>query len=243
MSICTKSSRNITYYYNPDAAPFDESLYHESVTNAASDSVPISGSASGRGPVQYRQHHGIPVVIKHYRRGGLIRHFSKDLYWFSGFEQSRLARELRLLDRMTKWGLPVPLPVAGRVVRVAGCWCRADLVTQQIIAKGSVANLLRSGGMSDTLWQSLALTLNRFHQHGVYHADLNAGNILLDEQGRFSLIDFDSGRVCTTAKDKKKWSIVSRDRLKRSLLKLCAADPAFEFDESWWDIVLAHTEF
>jgi len=242
MSIVTETRRHITYFYNSDVASFDENILSELFLQPRPDTGITDNNSAGRGPVQYRQYCGIPVVVKHYRRGGLVRRISHDVYCNIGLQRSRVARELNLLDLMTEHGLPVPFPVAGRFERLAGCLYRADLVTRQIPAIGSVAQVLVDGGMSNGQWQSLGKTLGRFHQHGVYHADLNADNILINARGEFSLIDFDRGRVYHSVKDRHRWSTTALERLKRSLQKLGGVHPSIRFDDSHWAIMLASAD-
>ena len=53
---------------------------------------------------------------------------------------------------------------------------------------------LHAGEGRRALGQPVAEVIARMHGLGVWHADLNAYNILLDAQGKAWLIDFDRGR-------------------------------------------------
>jgi 3-deoxy-D-manno-octulosonic acid kinase len=67
----------------------------------------------------------------------------------------------------------------------------------------------------------------RFHRAGVWHADLNAHNVLVTADGLY-LIDFDRGRMRIPS---PAWQQANLQRLRRSLLKLGAAaggEAAFE---------------
>jgi 3-deoxy-D-manno-octulosonic acid kinase len=71
----------------------------------------------------------------------------------------------------------------------------------------------------------------RFHAHGVYHADLNAHNILLTDASVW-LIDFDRGELRHPA---RAWQQANLARLKRSLLKIGAArNGEAEFERDLW---------
>ena len=77
--------------------------------------------------------------------------------------------------------------------------------------------------------------IRRFHDHGVWHADLNANNVLIDNENRLYLIDFDRGRLRQAA---PQWQQANLDRLKRSLLKLQSKTESFYFAESDWQTLL-----
>jgi 3-deoxy-D-manno-octulosonic acid kinase len=140
-------------------------------------------------------------------------------------------REFHLLQTLWQLQLPVPQPVAARCEKLGPFLYRGDLITQRIPASRTLAETLRAQPVSSELWRELGATLARFHEHGAYHADLNANNILLDENGRFYLIDFDRG-------DKRHpdaaWQQNNLDRLQRSLNKLQRLHEPFYFSPSEW---------
>jgi len=59
--------------------------------------------------------------------------------------------------------------------------------------------------------------LKQFQHHCFRHADLNANNLLVDQQGEFYIIDFDKARVMKNL-DNWQWSPLLR--LQRSLEKI-----------------------
>ncbi len=67
--------------------------------------------------------------------------------------------------------------------------------------------------MDDARWAAIGRCLRRFHDAGVQHADLNARNIMLGEQGEVWVLDFDRGRLRAPGA----WSGRVLDRLERSL--------------------------
>jgi 3-deoxy-D-manno-octulosonic acid kinase len=71
--------------------------------------------------------------------------------------------------------------------------------------------------MSVARWQAVGATVARFHRAGVMHADLNAQNILLDDQFGVFLVDFDKSRKMPADQS---WQKANLERLNRSLLKL-----------------------
>ncbi len=193
--------------------------------------APLPAGVAGRAAVRFAMLDQLPVVIKRYHRGGLVRHLSTDLYWYQGCERSRSWREIRLLCHMRNLGLPVPLPVAGRVERVACAWYRAVLVTGRIEASESLGSFLVHSALSANQWRALGVTIRRFHEAGICHADLNAHNILIDANGDYHLIDFDRGRMVDRPGS---WCQGNLDRLCRSLEKLQRSSADYHFKTDDW---------
>ena len=65
-------------------------------------------------------------------------------------------------------------------------------------------------------WRSVGRALRRFHDAGGWHADLNAGNILLSPAGVY-VIDLDRGRTVPPGSRSQRANL---RRLARSLRKL-----------------------
>jgi 3-deoxy-D-manno-octulosonic acid kinase len=197
----------------------------------------IEGSARGRGTTWFVRAGEGQFVLRHYRRGGLIAKFSKDLYWFTSESETRSFAEWYLTYHLHKAGLPVPAPVAARYRR-AGRFYRADLITQRIENSESLAQKLLKGPLSLTQWIAVGRCLRRFHDAGVCHADLNAHNILLTPEQVY-LIDFDRG----TLRKRGWWADTTLVRLYRSLEKvtLLAAPESFS-DEDWHSLLAGYRE-
>jgi 3-deoxy-D-manno-octulosonic acid kinase len=179
-------------------------------------------AAAGRGRTLIVAAPGGEWVLRHYHRGGLPARFNRDLYLWTGLEQSRPWREWRLLAELYKEGLPVPQPVAAQVTPL-GPFYRGDLITCRIPDSRSLAERFAADGAERLPWAELGRCLHRFHVAGVFHADLNAHNVLLDDAGGIYLIDFDRGvrRAPATA-----WQEANLGRLSRSLHKLAPSDAA-----------------
>jgi len=168
------------------------------------------------------------AVLRHYRRGGLPGRFVRDRYLFRGEEATRGFREFRLLVRLHELDLPAPRPLAAGFVR-DGLFYRADLLTARIAEAKTLAEL-GSEGISESTWDALGGLLARFHRHGVFHADLNAHNVMQDAVGQLWLIDFDRGRILSPSPS---WRRSNLMRLKRSFDKLGVAGR-----ETGWSILL-----
>ena len=190
----------------------------------------IVGFAEGRGTTFFIQHQGRDFVLRHYQRGGLVAKISEEQYLWSGLRFTRPWREWELLEKMQEKGLPVPIPVAIKVER-KGILYTADMMMHRIPHSRTLAQTLMSEELSEGYWIAIGSVIRRFHEEGIYHADLNANNILLDDGGRCYLIDFDR---CGIRKTKLKWQKENLLRLKRSLNKFFNNEEVFHFsDESW----------
>jgi len=198
----------------------------------------LNGVAKGRGTTAFVHHAGQEYVLRHYRRGGLVSRFVEDRYFWSGLAQTRAWREWHLLAELRSRNLPVPQPVAARVLR-SGLFYKADILMHRIPEAGTLADLLMGSAMTVSLWRGLGQTLRNFHVAGVFHADLNASNILLDRQENFHLIDFDRGCL---REPQQRWQEANILRLRRSLEKFLGkakkSQKSFYFGEADWQALL-----
>jgi|SRR5690625_998725 len=170
--------------------------------------------AGGRQAAWYIQlPSGQAAVLRQYRRGGLVARFLHDQYLWLGAERSRSWAEFAVMVYLAECGVAVPEPVAALWQR-KGVYYRASLITQKIEAAQPLAQELLNSQI-----EPVARAIKQMHDAGVDHADLNALNILLDQQGRVWLIDFDRARrYARLSYNQRKRNL---SRLQRSLLKLC----------------------
>jgi len=221
-------SSNQYILFDPAFLADDDSakLFFTDMNDDASDE---SADKPGRGEARFFQCGPHALVVKHYLRGGWLARFVRDQYYGCDAEVTRAFREWRLLATMREKGLPVPKPVAARVV-MKHCFYRADLVTLQIQDARTLSQYLSEAGFKQEGWQAIGECIKRFHRHGVYHADLNASNILINQQQELFVLDFDKGAI----KMGDLWKIDNLDRLKRSLLKYKKKNTDFGFVSSDW---------
>lgn len=179
--------------------------------------------SGGRGAAWFVQVGGIPAVLRHYRRGGLMARLSRSDYLWSGFDHTRAVREFRLLAALRAQGLPVPAPLAVAVWR-RGWRYRAAILIERIPAVRSLAQRL-SDPPGSIPWPAIGAMLARVHAAGVWHADLNAHNVLIDADGAPWLIDFDRGEQRAGSAG---WRDANLARLARSLHKLGGRTAAIE---------------
>nr|NIQ93486.1 3-deoxy-D-manno-octulosonic acid kinase [Desulfuromonadales bacterium]NIS39829.1 3-deoxy-D-manno-octulosonic acid kinase [Desulfuromonadales bacterium] len=147
---------------------------------------------------------------------------------------SRAFREWRLLAELYERGLPVPRPIAA-CVELNPFIYRADLIIEKIPGVRSLAQRLEARSLSDSQWQEVGKCLRRFHDAGCWHADLNAHNILLNEDGDVFVIDFDRGRL----RQPGRWREKNLARLHRSLEKVDRLSPSATFKSDDWQELLA----
>lgn len=201
----------------------------------------ITGSAQGRGTTWFVKHADKTSkqtkhwVLRHYYRGGLVGKIIHDSYCFTSQKNTRAAREFALLDHMQKLALPAPKPIACRVIR-HGLFYRADLLSSRIEHAQDVVALLSKKPLSAALWKKIGITIKRFHDHNIYHHDLNAHNILIDKSDNVFLIDFDRGEVRKT--NQASWQPANMARLQRSFLKELNKLPEFHWQQNNWQLLL-----
>ena len=183
----------------------------------------LSTQAGGRGGVAVIHTPAGECVLRHYRRGGLVARWLGDRYVWTGMDRTRSIREFRLLQAMSRLRLPVPQAVAARYVRI-GPHYRADLITRRLADTHTLAQGLAQGDLDAELAREVGALVGRFHRAGVWHADLNAHNVLIAPAGLY-LVDFDRGRMRVPEQG---WRTANLQRLRRSLFKLGAAQATFD---------------
>ena len=155
------------------------------------------------------------AILRLYYRGGMIRKFLSDQYFWLGKMRTRPWQEWRILNRARSAGLPVPEAIAVCAIK-SGLWYRAAILTRYLENTETLASRLKSAVLESKNWLQLGVLIKRMHAEGIRHADLNASNILIDKQNQFFLIDFDKARIMQRIDD---WQWQPLYRLQRSLDK------------------------
>jgi 3-deoxy-D-manno-octulosonic acid kinase len=172
-------------------------------------------------------------VLRHYVRGGLFGRLVRDTYIFSGEDLTRSFMEWRLLDKLAANNMNVPRPAAARFCR-RGTFYTADLITVRIPDVVSLCEYIADAERGEEFWQALGASIWKFHQAGVYHADMNAYNIQVDADGDIWMLDFDKGSL----KAPGPWQQETLSRLHRSLEKVLGLNPKLYFAKGNWDQLL-----
>ena len=193
----------------------------------------LVGEAIGRGSAWFIDSPFGSVVLRRYLRGGMVANISRDRYFFTRVENSRPFREFNTLASMLEQGLPVPRPVAA-ICEHHGFLSTGALVTALIPNAMTLADLLPANqtdaDMNAAIWGRIGKCIRQFHDAGVWHADLNARNIMLDDQLKVFLIDFDRARHTPGQAVDGKGNM---NRLKRSLIKLWPTEDLSAMQSAW----------
>ncbi len=149
------------------------------------------GSApDGRGTTWFVQLDTMQAALRHYRRGGLFGKLVEDHYWFTGWEQTRSLQEFNLLRVLIESGVNVPRPIAARAVKT-GLTYQADLLSERIPNAKDLVSILQENPLPEAMYQKVGQEIAKMHNVNVNHTDLNIHNILIDEQEKVWIIDFD----------------------------------------------------
>lgn len=200
----------------------------------------IIGTAQGRGTTYFLQTtdlFGVNCALRHYYRGGLIGKINRDHYRFQQLATSRSFAEFQLLQHLWQTGLNVPKPIGARVIKSSLNWYSADILTEKIENAQDLTALLQHIILTPQQWQQIGQLIAQLHQLQICHTDLNAHNILCQqEQGqtKFWLIDFDKCYQQTG----EHWKTENLQRLHRSFNKEVQR-MNIHFTEVDWQALLA----
>jgi len=132
--------------------------------------------------------------------------------------------------------LPVPRPLAA-LCEHRGIFSTGAIMTARIEEAQPLADLLPATGIESGLWAKVGRCISRFHRAGVWHADLNARNILLTAEPSVFLIDFDRARFtpghAVAGKD-------NLSRLYRSLQKFWPVSQTSNLQTAWHQLLTAY---
>ena len=183
------------------------------------------GNFQGRGRVQFFEYAGVELVLRHYHRGGLPAKISNDHYFWTGFNNTRAIREIDLLAALRLKHLPVPVPAAAHIFK-SGLKYQADIITGQILDSRTLGEVLLTRSLNDHSWRNIGQVIKQFHNQNCNHVDLNANNIMIDQDDQIYLIDFDRSKIETSSAS---WQEKNLQRLQHSLEKLNKINDGFHY--------------
>ena len=174
----------------------------------------VIGSAQGRGTTWFVALEKMDAALRHYRRGGLFGKIVKDHYIFTGWEKTRSYQEFQLLNTLIEAGVNVPKPIAAKVVKRTFCY-QADLLSEKVPNARDLVAVLQEKPLPKDMYQKIGNEIRKMHAAQVNHTDLNIHNILIDDNDKVWIIDFDK----CYQQDGSDWKQGNWDRLKRSFVK------------------------
>ena len=164
------------------------------------------------------------VVIKYYRRGGLIRYFVRQKYLKCG--KTRGEREYELLQKVRNLGINAPEPIVfayrGRLFYQAWLVTR-EIKQHQTLAQISLSNEKRACILMKEVVKQISILI----KNSILHVDLHPGNIIVDKLDQVYFLDFDKGGIFPGNKNKLKnrylnrWSrAIAKHQLSKMLSKI-----------------------
>lgn len=211
---------------------FNEQVFEDQWLTA--NGYVVNSPSAGRGASLFLNIDEHKLVLRHYRRGGMVRSVSEKSYLWLGLQRTRAWNEFDVLCSLERMGLPSPRPYACQVKR-SGLIYSATLITYYMDGL-TLAERVCSAELTPNQWFDIGACISTFHAAGVNHADLNAHNILFDDAGKVSIIDFDRATI-NQFLEKKRFEN-NLKRLHRSLRKIESSGPA-HFNDQCWDALMS----
>ena len=215
---------------NEDLPDIGETIFTYIEDNQALES---GRKLAGRGTVTFFRGFGLDLVHKTYKRGGLIRKLVSSIYLWTGLTKTRAHIEFDGLKKMFNLGLPVPRPIAARIIR-KGIFYRAELITQEIENATTLGKNLAENNLSTGILKELGVAIRSLHGKGFMHPDLNIENILIGDSKKIFFLDFDQTQPLKQTEIQFGRDI---ERLRRSVKKFCEKNER-DFPEREWQIML-----
>lgn len=175
------------------------------------------------------------VVIKQFSRGGLLRIFLEKTYLKA--RKVRAAREFELLIRSKELGINVPEAIAyawkGRI------FYRNWLVTREIPGAYGLSDLsYNDEDRARTLIPEVGRQIRLLIQNYICHVDLHPGNVVISEDGKVYLLDFDKATRFKGNRSKlrdyylNRWRrAVLKHQLPEFLVELMSLELKIHFDD------------
>lgn len=161
----------------------------EQINEDSSDLNTSPGTLSGRGVIKFVNLPDLgAVAVKQYRRGGLLSFVVKERYLSSN--PPRPAVEWETLMQAQELGVNVPTPLGYAIE--GSLFYRAWLFTKEIPKHQSLSeiaqnDLSRLAPLVDNLVSQVCVLI----ASGIRHVDLHPGNVVVSEDNKVYLLDFD----------------------------------------------------
>lgn len=153
-----------------------------------------------------------------YLRGGLIGKLISKKFFRFGSQSRRAHDEFVMLLQMRALGLPVPQPLVAQE-KLGWLTVENAIIIEQVPNTQNLAEIMSQRALSEQEVSKIGTTLAQFFKYNIYHTDLNLRNILLDNQGRCFVIDFDKCYFESNAYRSTVLITLMLKRLERSFIK------------------------
>jgi 3-deoxy-D-manno-octulosonic acid kinase len=208
---------------------------HRLLDCARAPLLEVPGSASsaeisgGRGGIRVVPAGALgEAVVRPYVRGGLVERFNRRRYFFG----ERAFAELVATQRLRRRGGPVPEALAA-VQSARSPGYLACLATRRIprVRRAAVVLASAPGAVRAITLERIGRAVRSLHVAGGVHADLNAHNILVTEDGEGPgfVIDLDRATVLEGPVTGRR-ARANLERLRRSFRKLGLRDALREWE-------------
>jgi len=191
---------------------------------SSADPASLPEAAAGRTSVKRLCTPSGNLLLRQYRRGGLLAGLNKSSY----LTASRPVREIIVSCEAAARGLPVPR-AAGAIIYSKHPFRQALLATQEITGARDLheyAIKSTGGNIRQPVIEALARAVRKMHDAGLFHADLQLKNILVrqtSENVEIFFIDLDKSVIRDSLPERLRSANLRR--LNRSAVKIQQAQP------------------
>jgi 3-deoxy-D-manno-octulosonic acid kinase len=187
------------FFFGSDQALSSEQLdqFIDTFSQPNNDDVSVLG---GREPIKrITLQDNTHAVIKHYLRGGIIHLFNKQYYLRT--QGLRCRKEYELFRLVRNLGVNAPEPLV--FVYSGLVFYRAWLITREIQGARSLAEIsINDSERAKSVMAALINQVEILIDNNILHVDLHPGNVLVDDDDKIYIIDFDKAKTGIKNKDK-----------------------------------------
>jgi 3-deoxy-D-manno-octulosonic acid kinase len=197
------------------SSPLERTELSSLISLCSASVHPAASVLGGRGTVTKGQVDGLgPIVVKHYRRGGLLSYLIERRYLRCG--PTRAEQEFTYLERARSSGIRAPAPIAS--ISSAGLLYQCWLVTQEIAGQQTLAEIsLIDEERLRELMPQVVDQVEKLIDLNILHLDLHPGNVIVDQSADVYLIDFDKAQDFSGSKRELRDRYINRWR--RAVIK------------------------
>jgi len=158
---------------------------------------PVEDFAEGRASILIRKSSkGESIVSRRYCRGGFIKNFIRNYYFFSSLFTTRVWKEIEVQQMLLDKQIPVSQPVGAIILKVSGLFCQMALLTMEIKEAKSLLSVIRADGVTPQDFFQIGKLARDIAHAGVWHRDFHPGNVLCSrpdnpQERKWYAIDFD----------------------------------------------------